>query len=341
MDEDYLIPQNGEPLPSGAKGRAKGGVARANALTPEERKEIAKKGAIARWGAPALKATHKGSFKEDFGADVECYVLNDEAKTAVISQRGMAKALGFSEGGDRFLRFINGKVMSKYAGPELLKRIENPFIFQWQSGGPEQQPEIKIHGYDASILIDVCRSIITAESEGSLRETQKHLAKQAHVVISASAKAGIQGLVYALSGYDRTKEEVISAFKAYIQEEAKKYEQEFPNELYMQWHRIYQIPVLPRGKSWHFKHLTVNHIYYPLAKSNGRLLELIRALKAKDGDRQKKLFQFLNELGARALRIQLGRVLEMAESSSTREEYDQKILTRFGDQKELDLVIAC
>jgi len=42
---------------------------------------------------------------------------------------------------------------------------------------------------------------------------------------------------------------------------------------------------------------------------------LLKALKAKDGDRAKKLFQFLNDIGARALRIQLGRVLEMAESS--------------------------
>jgi hypothetical protein len=52
------------------------------------------------------------------------------------------------------------------------------------------------------------------------------------------------------------------------------------------------------------------------ALCNGKILELVRALKAKDGDRQKKLFQFLNELGARALRIQIGRVLEMSESSS-------------------------
>jgi len=40
-----------------------------------------------------------------------------------------------------------------------------------------------------------------------------------------------------------------------------------------------------------------------------------KALKAQDGDRAKKLFQFLNEIGARALHFQLGRVLEMAESS--------------------------
>ena len=83
----------------------------------------------------------------------------------------------------------------------------------------------------------------------------------------------------------------------------------------------------------------MKHIYYPLAKSNGRILELLRALKANGGERKKKLFQFLNELGARALRMQLGRVLEMCESSPGKHEYEAKIVQRFGGQQELELVM--
>jgi hypothetical protein len=37
---------------------------------------------------------------------------------------------------------------------------------------------------------------------------------------------------YTLAGYNPTADEVITAFKLYVQEEAKKYEPEFPNELY-------------------------------------------------------------------------------------------------------------
>jgi len=94
-----------------------------------------------------------------------------------------------------------------------------------------------------------------------------------------------------------------------------------------------------RGKPWQFKHLTIKHIYYPLAKSNGKLLDLLRALKSKDGGRATKLFQFLNEIGARALRMHLGRVLEMFEASMSKEEYERKIVERFGGQQELDLII--
>jgi hypothetical protein len=49
---------------------------------------------------------------------------------------------------------------------------------------------------------------------------------------------------------------------------------------------LYDIPPLARGKPWHFKYLTVNHIYHQLAESNGKVLELLRALKAKGGDQK-------------------------------------------------------
>lgn len=312
-------------------GRAKGGVAVAKSMTQEELRARAEKGAIARWGH---KAIHKGTFQEDFGIDAECYVLNDKGKTPVISQRGMAKILGFSLGGDRLSKFINGKKMSGYAGAELLAKLEKVIIFQWGLAGAKQQPPTDIHGYEAAILIDVCNAIIRAEAGGALKtEKQKQIASQAHIVLGASAKSGIRGLVYALAGYQPEIEDVIAAFKAYVQEEAKKYEKEFPVELYLNWARLYGLRAPKRGKSWKNMHLTIDHIYTPLAKSDGKLLQLLRECKAKEGDSKKKLFQFLNEVGARALRMQLGRVLEMTESSANKDEYEEKITKRFGGQQ--------
>jgi P63C domain len=265
-------------------------------------------------------------------------VLDDDHKTAVIHQRGMGEALGLGEGGSRLTRFIGGKTIANYVGPELRAKLERPVIFQSPSSG-HKSPSATTYGYDVTLLIDICKAVVTAESEGKLLASQAGIARQAHVILGASAKAGIKGLVYALAGYKPETEQVIAAFKLYVQEEARKYEQEFPNELYAQWHRLYHIPVPLRGKSWHLMHLTVRHIYYPLAKSNGKILELMRALKASDGDRKKKLFQFLNDVGARALRMHIGRVLEMAESSASKQEYDAKVVARFGGQQELELVI--
>lgn len=318
-------------------GRAKGGVARMKALSPLERKEIAQRAAAARWDRP-FAATHKGNFEKDFGIDVECYVLNDAQKTAVTSQSGMARAIGLSPRGNAFPRFLASKAMTDAAGAGFAEKISKPVKFQWGAGGAGQ-PTITIHGYDVTILIDVCKAISKAYAEGKLAKNQEAVARQANIIMAASAKNGIKHLVYALAGYSPSTAEVIAAFKLYVQEEARKYEQEFPNDLYVQWHRLYEIPVAARGKPWQFKHLTVKHIYFPLAKSNGKIFDLIKALKAQDGDRLKKLFQFLNELGARALRIHIGRVLEMAESSRDRLIYERKIVERFGGQQELDLVM--
>jgi hypothetical protein len=313
-----------------------GGTRRAEILSPNRRAEIAKNAAVARWGAKTPRATHKGSFKQEFGIDVECYVLDDAQKTAVISQRGMGQALGMSERGNALPRFLSTKVMADHLGAEIREKFENPLRFQsaMVGAGPT------IHGFDVTLLIDICKAIIAAEADRKLSVSRyANMVRQAHIIVGASAKAGIKQLVYALAGYSPTTDEVIAAFKLYVQEEARKYEPEFPNELYMQWYRLYEIPKPDRGKPWHFKYLTVNHIYFPLAKSSGKILELLRANKAKGGDRTKKLFQFLNKIGSLALSRHLGRVQEMAEDSADWEEYEGKIAKRFGFEQQLELPI--
>ena len=323
-------------------GRAKGGVRRAEVLSAEQKKEIAKKAATARWGARPFRVFRSGNFLEKFGIDVDCYVLDDPQKTAVISKRGMGEAIGFSRRGDRLTAFINSQAMENMIGRELREKIENPIVFQRLGSAAENPISDTTHGYDVTILVDICEAVLTAFRAGKLKGIRyQAMIKQAQIILSASARNGMKQLVYALAGYSPTSEEVIEAFKLYVREEAKKYEAEFPNEIYIQWHRLYNIPVPVRGKPWQFKHLTIKHIYYPLAKSSGKLLTLMRALRDQDGEkRKKKLFQFLNDLGARALRIHLGRVLEMAESSLEQSAYEKRINDRFGDQPELDFVIA-
>lgn len=312
------------------EGRAKGGRIAARRMTPEQLKERARKGAAARWG---VKASHKGSFMEHFGIDVDCYVLDDDRHTAVISQRGMGQALGLAPSGSTLKTLLATKAMLQAGGSKVLEKLDNPVKFQWGTGGSESPPPSVVYGFESDLLIDVCTTVLEAERFGLRRPG---VAKQARIILTASAKSGIQRLVYDLAGYSPTAEEAINAFKLYVLEEAKKYEPEFPNELYMQWYRLYNLDAPDVGRPWLFKHLTVNHVYYPLAKSHGKILELLRANKAQGGDRRKKLFQFLNDIGTRAMRIHMGRLLEMAESSPERDKYERRFNERFGDQPELN-----
>jgi hypothetical protein len=314
-------------------GRARGGVARAAALSEEERRDIAKKAAAARWG---FKASHKGSFQKEFGIDVDCYVLDDDNATPVISQSGMGRVLGLAQRGNAFPRFLASKAMTEVVGADLREKIDNPIKFQWGTGGADQPPAV-IHGYEASVLIDVCKAIAHAHGKGLLAKNQELVAAQASIIMGASAKGGIQNLVYALAGYQQTVEEVIRAFKVYVQEEAREYEKEFPPDLYREWYRLYQLPEPQRNKPWKFMHLTLNHVYWPLAKSNGRILELVRVKRASSAERNTKLHQFLSLIGVKALRRHLGQLLGIAQTSPTQAEYEKHVRRIFGDQHELEV----
>jgi hypothetical protein len=320
-----------------ATGKAKGGIARAEALTPEQRSEIARTAAEARWGPRPLRATHKGNFQDEFGIDVECYVLNDDQKTAVISQRGMSAALGITDSsGSSLPRFLGAKKIAPYVGGELSEKLANPLIFQWSAPGVKTPPAAT-YGYDVTMLIDICKAIMKAEDEEGLLRRQAHIAQQAHVIVNASAKAGIKGLVYALTGYDATREEVIASFKLFVRQEAREYEKEFPSQLYNEWYRLYQLPKdAGRNKPWKFKQLTVDQVYTPLAKSNGKILELTRAQKANSATRHTKLHQFLSEIGVKALRTHLGQLLGIAQVSEDRDIYEQNVKKVFGVQMSIE-----
>lgn len=314
-----------------------GGKARAKALTATQKATIAKKAATARWGPKPKLATHRGNFKDEFGIDVECYVLNDEQKTAVISQRGMGAAMGLVQtGGSSFRRFLGGEKIAPYVGPELREKLENPLVFQWSASVPNTQPAVEIHGYDVTILIDVCKAILEADSKGELLARQQPIVKQARIIQNASAKAGIKGLVYALAGYDAVRAEVIAAFKFFVQAEAREYEKEFPPALYGEWYRLYNLPKYEAGKPWKFKDLTVKQVYTPLARSNGKILALTREQKAASDDSHAKLHQFLSEIGTKALRTHLGQLLGIAQVSENREEYERHVTKVFGGQISLD-----
>ena len=76
-----------------------------------------------------------------------------------------------------------------------------------------------------------------------------------------------------------------------MEEEARTYEREFPNELYREWYRLYGIPEFGKGNPWIFKDLTSANIF-SVSQRNSQILNFIRALKISDSDVWKKVFQF-------------------------------------------------
>lgn len=313
-----------------SSGKAKGGVARAKSLTREQRSEIAKKGAAARWKDKPLKATHRGNFLDDFGIDAECYVLNDEAKTVVVTKTGLSQLLGIGEHAKDLDQVLGAQYMNKYRDLELQRKMDNPYRFQLTSTSKTVH---QASGYDITAIVDIGRALIEAKDNDDLPASRLKAASAAQKLINASAKAGIKGVAYALAGYSPEVQEVIDAFKAFVREEARQYEKEFPDELYEEWYRLYGLNRPEKGRPIRFGQLTNMQIYVPLAKSKGKILDQIRASREEGGKPSDKLHLFLSEIGVKALRQHIGKLLGVAAMSDTKEEYEQGINKVFGKMK--------
>src|SRR5688572_2439249 len=102
------------------EARVHGGFARAEKLTAEQRKEIGRKGAEARWGANLPVATHEGEFKLGDAA-ISCAVLPNGSR--IITQAAFLRALGRSR--------------SPKAGTGVLATVEQlPFFLQAEALQP-------------------------------------------------------------------------------------------------------------------------------------------------------------------------------------------------------------
>src|SRR5690242_17841511 len=98
-------------MDSEPRGRARGGIARANRLSAEQRSEIARRAALARHSVQIKEATHGSADRPLKIGDTEipCYVLADG--TRVLSQRGLQTGIGMSssggsQGAQRVAQFI-------------------------------------------------------------------------------------------------------------------------------------------------------------------------------------------------------------------------------------------
>src|SRR5208282_5372511 len=78
--------------------QSKGGIARAQSLTSEERAQIARNAAAARWDAEQkiLKATHMGPLRIG-EVEIQCAVLEDG--TRVLTQQSFLRSIGRSHPG--------------------------------------------------------------------------------------------------------------------------------------------------------------------------------------------------------------------------------------------------
>ena len=227
MTDEETQENQGEPT-----GRAIGGKARAEKLSPERRREIASQGGRARHSRPRLKASHAGILTVG-DLKIPCYVLEDG--TRILSQRGLNEAFGIvhgggrRDGGQRVPRFIRLKALEPFIPNELTAGLLEPIEFAPPHGGRS------VIGLPATALADICNVWLRAR-EGRALTTARQLstAQKAEILTRGFAHVGIIALVDEATGYQgiRPKDALQAYLEMIVRKELAAWAKKFPDEFY-------------------------------------------------------------------------------------------------------------
>jgi P63C domain len=278
------------------KGKAKGGAARAASLTPEQRTEIAKKGANAKklkYDSKTFPTAIRKGVLKIADVSINCFILSDGRR--VISGRGMTNAIGMKGRGQGFARISSLKVVNSFENNELALAIRNPIKFL---GGSPKVDEAS-DGFEAVILQDLCDALLQGRAAGLLTtEAELRYASFAEALIRSFAKIGIVALVDEATGYqsERPDDALEKYLALLIGQELATWSKKFPDEFYK---NIYQLkgwiwPGMGKNRYSVCAHYTTDLVYERLAP--GLLQELKRITPKNDkGQRKERFHQWLTQ----------------------------------------------
>lgn len=314
-----------------------GGKARAKKLSTAERTQIARAAATARWAMPETRGEMPEAESQGIlpigNVKIDCYVLRDGRR--LIHKRAMARALGLqSDGGNAFMKTLSGKTLGSKIPADVREKVERHIVFKPLNGDPA-------HGYEATVLIDLCDALIDAEPH--LLPNQKFLAKQAEIIIRAAAKVGIVALIDEATGFiaDKRREEYRELWQKCIREEARKWEErEFPEDLFEIFYKTYGLKRLNPDSTKHpkfFSKLIRKYIYEPLLNSNGAILELLdekNPVVYANGGRRYKMWQFLDEeVGTPAVRAQIWQFVGIGKGARNKQQLENRFYESFPEAR--------
>ena len=326
--------------------KSAGGNARAKALTPEERKQIAIKAAKARWENDAPVAEYEGTFTIG-DTEITAAVLADG--TRLITQAAFLKALGRSRSPkagtgvlatvDDLPFFLQAKVLKPFIDNDLAESTK-PVFYKTDKGK-------KGIGYKAELLPQVanvylCLRDSYQEKGKKVPKTHEHIVLACDLVTRALAQVGIVALVDEATGYQNARENdaLQKILDKWLNGYARKWAKTFPD---MFWEKLlkakgYESYIgLPRPQF--IGHWVNDVIYKRLAPG---VLEKIREKnpKMKNGTRKHKHFQFLTEdHGAPELREHLTKAMTIMDISiATGQNFEvllDQVLPKYGSTLEM------
>ncbi|MGL4395861.1 MAG: P63C domain-containing protein [Hyphomicrobium sp.] len=292
-------------------------LARAAALSPSRRSEIAKKAAESRWTKDLPTAIYEGKIQIG-DAELGCAVLEDG--TRILTQSDMMRALGrarqakgrgYYNSDVNMPAFLSAKNLKPFI-PNELEVTSSQIEFKLPSGQ-------RAFGYRADILPKVCEVYLKARDADALVQAQEHIAVQADVLIRGLANVGIIALVDEATGYqrDRASNALAQILEEFIAKELRPWVKTFPDQFYEELFRLRGMH-FPRDsvkRPQYFGHLTNDIIYGRLAPAV--LSELKTSTPKNEAGRRQHHFhrKMTDDIGHPKLREHMAAVIAVMQLS--------------------------
>lgn len=320
------------------------GKARAKKLSPETRREIAKKAALARHNKGAPQATHESQITLG-DLVIDCAVLDDGRR--VISERAMTKAFGGRRGGSHWKRvreggtnlpvYLSANNYLPYIDDGLAEALTAPIKYKTRNGNVA-------NGLEASLLPKVCNVFLKARDEDDLYKSQVPLSTQADIIMRGLAEVGIVALIDEATGFqkERSNDALAKILEAFIAKELQPWVKTFPDDFYEELFRLRGLPYPSENvqRPQYFGHLTNDIVYKRLAPA---VLEELKSTTPRNPKGRPKAHYHRHlspDLGHPKLREHMASVVTVMKLSDDYSDFQKKLdrlHPKYGSTRELDL----
>lgn len=321
-----------------ALGASKGGKARANTMTKEERVEIARNAVRARWAkagklkeqpatqpkpapemqGPAPESLPFSLFKGKIiigDMELECHVLNDFRR--VFTQTEMVRVLTAGKGSSNLDVHLRGN-------PLIDNELSAKKIVEFKIAGNPQVAK----GREATVLVEICDKYLEARDQRLLDTSgQKRYAVQAEIIMRACAKVGIIALIDEATGYQnyRAKNALQLKLQAFIADELQEWARMFPPEFWFELARLEGIHYSPKNRPLRWGKYIMAFVYDAIDKDVGKRLRE----KNPNPHHGKNHHQWLREFGKEKLIGQIQSVITIMKLCDDMDEFKKKFARVF------------
>ena len=261
---------------------------------------------------------------------LDCYVLNTGER--VISLRAAVKAIAERDHGR----------LGDYVGIVALKPVIDSNLVLGESCVFEiPGTQFPGKGITAERFVDICNAYVNALHAGALAtERQRQIAVRCAIVVAASAKLGIVSLVDEATGYQYVRKENALQLKlrAFIADEMREWEKEFPDDLWMELGRLtnWQGSLHHRPKWW--GKLVMELIYYALDPDVACHLKENKPAPTKGQNYHQ---WFTENFGIQQLRSHIHQIIGIAKTCDSLAELREIVAETYGrDGPQLRLLSA-